>query len=93
MWFVFFFPADVSARHLLFGQQLVCGVSFHVDFHPMRHTNDSQPSPAHQPEMQLLYWRHTDVIVTCRFRVTVATRNAHARFIPVVFAKGVFDRQ
>lgn len=38
----------------------------------------SPAPPPNQPETQPLYWRRTDVIVTCRFRVTDALQNACA---------------
>lgn len=76
-----FFPAHVSARRLRSRQQLVRGVSFHVDFHQPRDTHDWQPSPAHLPEMQLLLLRPNRVIMTCRFRVTDVLQNACAACI------------
>lgn len=52
-------------------------MSFHVDFHQLRHTNDSQPGTAQQPDMRPLYLKQTDVIVTCRFRIAECVRCTH----------------
>lgn len=75
LWFVFVSCPCVCQEPSLWSATR--GVSFHVDFNQSRLTNESQPDPAHQPEMQPLYWRHTDVIVTCRFRVAECVRCPH----------------
>lgn len=70
----------MSARHLLSGQQLACGVSFHVDFHQPRHTNDSQRSPAPQPARDAAFVseahrRNCDLQVSCYRRVAECVRS------------------
>lgn len=72
----------MSARHLLSGQQLACGVSFQVDFHQPRHTYDSQPSPAPQPARDAAFVleahrRNCDLQVSCYRRVAECVRCLH----------------